>query len=65
VTPRSVRAPRGEAGRARPAGVPAGRRGAPCAPDATMEPDPGPGPEAVFDRVTGPYALRRGSAEEP
>lgn len=23
--------------------------------DATMEPDPGPPPEAVFDRVTGPY----------
>jgi hypothetical protein len=26
--------------------------------DATSEPDPGPAPEAVFDRVTGPY-LRR------
>lgn len=31
---------------------------APGAPDATREPDPGPAPEAVFDRVTGPY-LRR------
>jgi hypothetical protein len=28
------------------------------APDATTEPDPGPPPEAVFDRVTGPYARR-------
>lgn len=28
--------------------------------DATMEPDPGPAPEAVFDRVTGPYDHRRG-----
>ncbi len=28
--------------------------------DATMEPDPGPPPEAVFDRVTGPYEHRRG-----
>jgi hypothetical protein len=46
--------------------IPVGRRrGAPRAPDATMEPDPGPGPEAVFDRVTGPYALRRGYDEEP
>ena len=27
--------------------------------DATMEPDPGPAPEAVFDRVTGPYDRRR------
>lgn len=26
--------------------------------DATTEPDPGPPPEAVFDRVTGPYARR-------
>ena len=23
--------------------------------DATIEPDPGPPPEAVFDRITGPY----------
>jgi hypothetical protein len=29
-----------------------------AAPDATTEPDPGPPPEAVFDRVTGPYARR-------
>jgi hypothetical protein len=26
--------------------------------DATMEPDPGPAPEAVFDRVTGPWDRR-------
>ncbi len=26
--------------------------------DATMEPDPGPPPEAVFDRLTGPYGGR-------
>jgi len=26
--------------------------------DATIEPQPGPPPEAVFDRVTGPYARR-------
>ena len=32
--------------------------------DATMEPDPGPAPEAVFDRVTGPY-LRRNAAALP
>jgi hypothetical protein len=30
--------------------------------DATMEPDPGPPPEAVFDRVTGPYDRRRSFA---
>jgi len=31
------------------------------APDATREPEPGPAPEAVFDRVTGPLGpyLRR------
>lgn len=28
------------------------------APDATAEPDPGPPPEAVFDRLTGPYRRR-------
>ena len=27
--------------------------------DATIEPDPGPAPEAVFDRVTGPWDRRR------
>ena len=27
--------------------------------DATMEPDPGPAPEAVFDRLTGPFDRRR------
>jgi hypothetical protein len=35
-----------------------------AAPDATIEPDPGPPPEAVFDRITGPYA-RRSSAVLP
>ncbi|HEY4055468.1 MAG TPA: hypothetical protein VGM39_02630 [Kofleriaceae bacterium] len=30
--------------------------------DATMEADPGPPPEAVFDRVTGPWDRRRSSA---
>jgi hypothetical protein len=32
--------------------------------DATSEPDPGPAPEAVFDRVTGP-CLRRFAAGLP
>ena len=27
--------------------------------DATTEPDPGPAPEAIFDRVTGPWDRRR------
>lgn len=27
--------------------------------DATIEQDPGPAPEAVFDRVTGPWDRRR------
>lgn len=27
--------------------------------DATVEADPGPAPEAVFDRMTGPYGRRR------
>ena len=30
--------------------------------DATMEPDPGPAPEAVFDRMTGPFSHRRAGA---
>ncbi len=30
--------------------------------DATMEPDPGAAPEAVFDRVTGPWDRRRSFA---
>jgi hypothetical protein len=30
--------------------------------DATMEPDPGPPPEAVFDRMTGPFNHRRACA---
>ena len=37
--------------------------------DATIEPDPGPAPESVFDRSTGPWAPRRsielpGAADE-
>jgi hypothetical protein len=37
--------------------------------DATVEPDPGPPPEAVFDRLTGPWDRHRavtmpGSADE-
>lgn len=34
------------------------RRRRPGGPDATTEPDPGPPPEAVFDRLTGPYGRR-------
>jgi hypothetical protein len=30
--------------------------------DATTEPDPGAAPEAVFDRVTGPWDRRRSFA---
>ena len=30
--------------------------------DATVEPDPGPAPEAVFDRVTGPWDRHRAVA---
>jgi len=33
--------------------------------DATMEPDPGPPPEAVFDRLTGPWDRRRSGAVLP
>ncbi len=37
--------------------------------DVTMEADPGPAPEAIFDRMTGPFDRRRavampGSADE-
>jgi hypothetical protein len=32
------------------------RRPRVAARDATTEPDPGPPPEAVFDRITGPHA---------
>jgi hypothetical protein len=32
--------------------------------DATMEPEAGPAPEAVFDRITGPYGRRYGFDEE-
>lgn len=37
--------------------------------DATMEADPGPAPEAIFDRITGPFDRRRavsmpGAADE-
>jgi hypothetical protein len=31
--------------------------------DATVEPDPDPAPEAVFDRVTGPFGPRFGDEE--
>jgi hypothetical protein len=30
--------------------------------DATVEPDPGPAPEAIFDRMTGPFGRRRAFA---
>ena len=30
--------------------------------DATLEPDPGPAPEAVFDRITGPWQRGRAIA---
>lgn len=40
------------------------RRRARGAPDATMEPAAGPGPEEVFDRVTGPYGPRHAHDEE-
>jgi hypothetical protein len=30
--------------------------------DATLEPDPGPPPEAIFDRITGPFDRRRALA---
>ncbi len=30
--------------------------------DATMEPDPGPPPEAIFDRLSGPFDRRRAVA---
>jgi len=37
--------------------------------DATMEQDPGPAPEAIFDRMTGPFDRHRsisrpGAADE-
>ena len=37
--------------------------------DATMEADPGPAPEVIFDRITGPFDRRRavsmpGAADE-
>jgi hypothetical protein len=32
--------------------------------DATIEPDPSPAPEAVFDRITGPYGRRSGGFDE-
>jgi hypothetical protein len=49
----------GGATRTRPARAAGGLRGAA---DATREPDPGPAPEAVFDRVTGPYRRRVAAA---
>ena len=33
--------------------------------DATVEADPGPAPEAVFDRLTGPFDHRRGYSNGP
>jgi hypothetical protein len=30
--------------------------------DATIEPDPGPAPEAIFDRLTGPWDRHRAVA---
>ncbi len=30
--------------------------------DPTSEPDPGPAPERIFDRSTGPFDRRRGIA---
>ena len=30
--------------------------------DATMEPDPGPAPETVFDRSSGPFGRHRSIA---
>jgi len=44
--PRDLRTQRGRRG---------ARRRRPRAIDATTEPEPGPPPEAVFDRITGPY----------
>jgi hypothetical protein len=32
--------------------------------DATVEPSPEPPPEAVFDRLTGPYGRRSGYFDE-
>ena len=32
--------------------------------DASMEPDSGPPPEAVFDRATGPFGGRFGATDE-
>jgi hypothetical protein len=53
MTPRALRMQRPQR---RPRARRAGHRSA--APDATIEPDPGPPPEAVFDRLTGPYGRR-------
>jgi hypothetical protein len=59
MTPAVRRGARSGPGRARGGGPMTGRRRR--AADATREPDPGPAPEAVFDRVTGPLGpyLRR------
>jgi len=59
MTPARRRGSRGGAGRVSRPGSMAGRRHG--AADATREPEPGPAPEAVFDRVTGPLGpyLRR------
>ena len=42
-----------------PRALPRGRRFDFDITDATMEPDPGPAPEAVFDRLTGPWDRKR------
>lgn len=32
--------------------------------DITMEPEPGPAPEVVFDRLTGPWGASRSMIDE-
>jgi hypothetical protein len=59
MKPKAMRAVRAQAPRQSVAGR---RRRAPIL-DATMEPAPGPLPEVVFDRVTGPYRAPRGRGE--
>ena len=60
MTPALRRGSRGGVGRVGRPGPRAGGRLRGAA-DATREPEPGPAPEAVFDRVTGPLGpyLRR------
>ncbi|HEX3477490.1 MAG TPA: hypothetical protein VHT91_20855 [Kofleriaceae bacterium] len=58
MTPARRRGSRSRASRIGPGPIAGRRHGAA---DATREPEPGPAPEAVFDRVTGPLGpyLRR------